>query len=440
MHRSLPHVCLALLICLAAAAQPQPARVQIQITPDHADWNYKPGEPVTFTIRATKDAAPLSGVTAAWSAGPEMLPPVTSGTVALTAEGARISAGTMQKPGFLRLIATVQDEGRLYRGVGTAGFDPHKIQPVTESPAGFDPFWAEGKAALARIAIDPQRKPDPERSTATLDAFEVSLQNVAGGGRGTSRLYGILTVPKAPGKYPALLRVPGAGVYPASSIVRDHEDSVITLSIGIHGIPLTMDPSVYQNLGSGALNGYPEFHLDSRDRYYYRRVYLGCVRAIDYLTSLAEWDGKTVAVTGGSQGGALAIVTAALDERVGALASYHPALSDQLGYVQGRAGGWPNVFRSEQLRTKEKMETAAYYDTVNFARRLKVPGLYSWGYNDETCAPTSTFAVFNTITAPKTLTLQIETGHNIVPEQRVRVNRWLQEFLKTGKAPAGVQP
>jgi cephalosporin-C deacetylase-like acetyl esterase len=441
MYRSLPaRLAVVLLSCLAALAQPQAARVQIRITPDHADWNYKTGEPVTFTIRATKDGAALAGVTANWSAGPEMMPPVTSGTVQLGADGAHVTAGSMEKPGFLRLIATLQDEGRVYRGVGTAGFEPEKIQAVTGIPDDFDQFWADGKAALARIAIDPQRKPDLERSTATLDAFEVSIQNVSGGGRGTSRIYGILTVPKAPGKYPALLRVPGAGVYPASSIVRDHEDGVITLSIGIHGVPLTMDPAVYQNLASGALNGYQEFNLDSRDRYYYRRVYLGCVRAIDYLTSLAEWDGKTVAVTGNSQGGALAIVTAALDPRVGALASYHPALSDQLGYVHGRAGGWPNVFRNEQFRTKEKMETAAYYDTVNFARKVKVPGLYSWGYNDETCAPTSTFAVFNTVTAPKTLTLQIETGHTIVPEQRARVNRWIQEFLKTGKAPAGVQP
>jgi cephalosporin-C deacetylase len=441
MHRSLPvRLTVVILSCLAAAAQPQAARVQIKVTPDHADWNYKTGESVTFTIRATKDGAALTGTSANWSAGPEMMPAASSGSVQLGADGARVSGGTMEKPGFLRLIATVQDEGRVYRGVGTAGFEPEKIEAVTPIPDDFDQFWADGKAALARIAIDPQRKPNPERSSATLDAFEVSIQNVSGGGRGVSRIYGILTVPKAPGKYPALLRVPGAGVYPASSIVRDHEDGVITLSIGIHGIPLTLDPMVYQNLGSGALNGYQEFNLDSRDRYYYRRVFLGCVRAIDYLTSLAEWDGKTVAVTGNSQGGALAIATAALDPRVGALASYHPALSDQLGYVHGRAGGWPNVFRNQQFRTKEKMETAAYYDTVNFARKVKVPGLYSWGYNDETCAPTSTFAVFNTITAPKTLTLQIETGHTIVPEQRARVNHWIQEFLKTGKAPAGVQP
>jgi cephalosporin-C deacetylase-like acetyl esterase len=54
-------------------------------------------------------------------------------------------------------------------------------------------------------------------------------------------------------------------------------------------------------------------------------------------------------------------------------------------------------------RTPEKIETSKYYDVVNFARRLRVPGLYSWGYNDATCPPTSMYSAYNVITAPKTL-------------------------------------
>jgi cephalosporin-C deacetylase-like acetyl esterase len=80
------------------------------------------------------------------------------------------------------------------------------------------------------------------------------------------------------------------------------------------------------------LSGYLNFGLDHRDRYYYRRVYLGCVRANDFLTAHAKWDGANLAVTGGSQGGALSIVTAALDPRVKGLAAYYPALSDVTGY------------------------------------------------------------------------------------------------------------
>ena len=79
---------------------------------------------------------------------------------------------------------------------------------------------------------------------------------------------------------------------------------------------------------------------------------------------------------------------------------------------------------------KEKLETVPYYDVVNFARVLKVPGLYSWGFNDETCPPTSMYAAYNVISAPKELYLALETGHWIYPEQRDKFNDWLEKQLK----------
>jgi cephalosporin-C deacetylase-like acetyl esterase len=81
------------------------------------------------------------------------------------------------------------------------------------------------------------------------------------------------------------------------------------------------------------------FNLDDRNRFYYKRVYLGCVRANDFIFSLPQFDGVNLAVTGGSQGGALSIITAGLDPRVKHLAAYYPALSDVTGYLKGRAGG-----------------------------------------------------------------------------------------------------
>jgi cephalosporin-C deacetylase-like acetyl esterase len=414
---------------------------QVVVTPDHADWQYAPGENVTFSIKVVKDGAPVTGQTIDWAVGPEWSEdrqPLASGTLTTEAEDATVSAGTLRVPGFLRLTATIPPEGGGFpvRGVGTAGFSPEKIKPLAVEPADFDQFWQDGKDALAKVPISPQRTPFPDKTTETVNAYQVSFQTVKGaGGRGGSRLFGILTEPKQEGKYPALLRVPGAGVYGVSGIWKESYDNAIVLSIGIHGVPLNLETSVYQNLGAGPLDTYWGFNLDNKDLYYYRRVYLGCLRAVDYLASLPNWDGKTIVVVGGSQGGALAIVTAALDSRVKALGAFHPALADITAYASGRVGGWPELFRNPANRTKEKLETASYYDVVNFARRVKAPGIYSWGYNDETCMPTSTYAAYNTITAPKTLTLQLETGHFILPEQSERVNAWIREVLKTGQAP-----
>ena len=85
-------------------------------------------------------------------------------------------------------------------------------------------------------------------------------------------------------------------------------------------------------------------------------------------------------------------------------------------------------------RSPEKIETSRYYDVVNFARRIKVPGFYSWGFNDETCPPTSMYSAYNVIPAQKKLLLALETGHNNIPEQVGEVDAWLQAFLKADSA------
>jgi cephalosporin-C deacetylase-like acetyl esterase len=229
--------------------------------------------------------------------------------------------------------------------------------------------------------------------------------------------------------------VPGAGIRPYNPDIELAEKGVIVFTVGIHGIPVNMDPSVYRDLEAGALKGYFHFNNDSRDRYYYRRVYAGCVRAIDYIFSLSEFDGRSLGVSGNSQGGALSIVTAALDARVKCLASVHPALCDLTGYLQGRAGGWPHVLWDGNSAWYRKepavVETLSYYDVVNFAKRVRVPGFYTWGFNDETCPPTSMYAAYNVVRAPKETALFTETGHWAYPEQRAAMNDWLLGKLRS---------
>src|SRR5690606_33226154 len=248
-----------------------------------------------------------------------------------------------------------------------------------------------------------------------------------------SRIYGVLTVPKGAGKFPAILQVPGAGIRPYSGDLGKAGRGAITLQIGIHGIPIDLAPEVYANLSSGALNGYWNFNVSDKDIYYYRRVYLGCIRAVDFLVSLPQYDGKNLGIQGGSQGGALSIITAALDPRIKYLASMYPAMSDMTGYLNGRAGGWPHIFAGTNLEYynyPDAIETIGYYDVVNFARILKTPGFYSWGFNDDTCPPTSYYSAYNEIKAAKEVFVVPETGHWTYPEQGKKSDDWLLEKLK----------
>jgi cephalosporin-C deacetylase-like acetyl esterase len=423
-----------LLLCLLFAfsfrglAQPPEQFVKVIVAPDHPNWEYKVGEPVRFTISVLQNGNPLKNVALKYELGPEKMPAVKRDSLALSTGMLTVDGAGMQAPGFLRLTVFAYVNGKQYRGLATAGFEPDKIAAAAIQPNDFSLFWNTAKKELEQVALDAKLVLLPERCTEKVNVYHVSIQNY-----GNSRLYGILCVPKAEGKYPAILRVPGAGVRAYNGDLGTAEKGFITLEIGIHGIPVTLDPLVYASLGQGALSNYWNYNLDNRDRFYYKRVYLGCIRANDFIASLPQYDGEHLGVIGGSQGGALSIVTAALDSRVKYLASFYPALSDLTGYLQGRAGGWPHYFDSNNAtfnNTKEKLETISYYDVVNFSRQLKQPGMYSWGFNDEVCPPTSTYAAYNVIKAPKQLFLALETGHWTYKEQDEKLNGWLQEKLK----------
>ncbi|MDR1788997.1 MAG: acetylxylan esterase [Opitutaceae bacterium] len=409
------------------------AAPQVIVSPDRPGWTYAAGEPVKFTILVLADNQPLKNAVVSVKIGPEQQPAAIEKNIPLSTDAIVIDGGTLSQPGFLRCTASVTVAGRSYSGRATAAFSPEKILPTQDNPADFDAFWDAGKSELAAIPMDATRTLLPDQCTGDVNVYHVSFRVTGGDARAQSRIYGILCEPKAPGKYPAVLRVPGAGVrtyLPAKTALAAR--GLITLEIGIHGIPVNLPQSFYDALRAGALSNYNSNQLDNRDAYYYRRVYLGCVRANDYLTSLPNWDGKNLLVTGGSQGGQLSIVTAGLDPRVTALAPIYPAYCDVTGYLHGRAGGWPHFFRPDPKTGKAahsenpaKIATTAYYDAVNFARRVKAPGLYSWGYNDETCPPTSMFAAYNAVTAPKALNLALITGHNTLPEETAAVEDWL---------------
>jgi cephalosporin-C deacetylase len=400
--------------------------VVVKVTADHPDWLYKINEKVSFIISVTMDGKPMKGAKVYYEIGLEKMPATIKKEVEFNGGELVIEGGTMQTGGFLRCSATVEYEGKKYRGLATAAFSPETIQPTTVMPNDFMEFWTKAIAENATVPMDVRMELMPNLGNDKVNVYQVNMQNHKIG----MRLYGMLSMPKAPGKYPAVFRVPGAGVRPYKGDVKMAEKGIILFEIGIHGIPVNLDSIVYENLRFGALLGYPTFNLDNRDEYYYKRVYLGCLRSVDFIFSLPEFDGSNLIVMGGSQGGALALATAALDKRVKTILCTHPALSDLMGYQHGRAGGWPHMFAKKEHLTKEKIETSRYYDAVNFARLIAIPGFYSLGYNDETTPPTSLYATFNSIKAPKTFFIDKETGHAVTQAQR---NKQIEFILKTLK-------
>jgi cephalosporin-C deacetylase len=430
LHRLLHVAALILMFCqcgiLSAYAQPKPELVTVKVSADHKDWVYKPGEKVKFLVNVFHKDTPLEDVKINYEVGPEKMPPVIKDSTSLINGKYEIYGGTMDKPGFLRCLVSVKFQGKTYRGLATAAFSPELLRPTTNVPTDFKEFWDKAKAENAKIPMDPKLRLLPERSNDSINVYEISVQNFEPG----SRVYGVLCVPKKTGKYPAILTVPGAGVGPKVGDLGMAARGFITLQIGIHGISVTMPDSVYKRLATEEkYKRYRVSGIEDRDKFYFKRVFLGCVRAIDFLYSLPEFDGQNLAVAGGSQGGALTIVTTALDNRVKYLVAFAPAMCDLTGYLHDRAGGWPHTFNAKTYQTKNRIETSKYYDVANFAQFIKVPGFYSWGFNDETCPPTSMYSAYNVITAPKELFIAKDAGHWYYPLQNRKKSVWLVDKL-----------
>lgn len=422
--RILPQAFLFAVLTINAYTQAGTPLIKVIVSPDHKDWTYKVNETAKFSVQVIQYGNLLGNVTVDYEAGPEALPDIKKEGVVLK-DGRMELTGSMKVPGFYRLRVWAVVDGRRYEGLATAGFEPEKITPTVKDPADFDTFWNETIAAARKINLDPKMTLLPERCTSEANVYHISFQNNSLG----SRIYGILAMPKKPGKYPAILRVPGAGIRPYTGDSRTAALGFIVLDIGIHGIPVNMDPQLYTDLSLGALLNYNSIRMNDRKTHYFNRVYVGCVRAVDFIFTIPEFNGTDVAVTGGSQGGALTIITAGLDKRIKFAAAIYPALCDHTGYLNKRAGGWPHYFRNAEPKPGE-VETLQYFDVVNFARRINVPGYYTWGYNDLTCPPTSMYSAYNMITAPKELHLFLETGHWTFPEQNEALNNWLVKKLK----------
>lgn len=418
-------IIIGILLCvlgsLSISAQIRGTNIVVSVTPDHQDWNYKVGEKASFVVNVRKSGTLLNQVKIDYEAGPVMYPN-TKKTLILK-DGTMKWSGEMKTPGFYRLKVVAHVDGKDYEGLCTVAFSPEKIKPFAQEPKDFDDFWKKALDEARQIDLNPTKVLLPERCTKDVNVYEISYHN----NRWGSKMYGVLSVPVKPGKYPALLRVPGAGVRPYSGDTYTATGKCIVLEIGIHGVPVTMEQKVYDDLANAALNGYWDTNLENPDRNAYKRVVTGAVKGVDMIASLDEWDGKTLGVTGSSQGGFLSLAVAALDKRVTFLAAVHDAMCDYEAELHGVAGGWPHYFYHAKMNaiTKARLEGARYYDGVNFARRITVPGWYSFGYNDEVVPPTSSYGLYNSVKAPKTLSLYQMTGHFWYQEQW---DEW-QEFL-----------
>lgn len=402
--------------------------------PDHADWLYQTGEQAKVEVSFYKYGIPRDGEVK-YEIANDMLQADKQGSVKLKNGRAIINMGTRKNPGFRDLRLSFKLDGKNYQHHIKVGFSVDKIQPYAQEPKDFESFWQQNLDELKKVPLSYTKELAKEYCTDKIDCYLIKLQIDKMG----HAMYGYLFYPKnaKQGAHPVVLCPPGAGIKTIKEPLRNKyyaENGFIRLEVEIHGLDPRLPAETFGEISKAfndANGGYLANGLEDKNRYYMKHVYLGLVRCIDFLTSLPEWDGKNVAVQGGSQGGALAIITAALDKRVTQCVSNHPALSDMAGYVErGRTGGYPHFCKYHQiLQNKDCLNTLTYYDVVNFARYVKAPTYLTWGYNDNTCPPTTSYAVWNTLKCEKESLITPINEHWTSGETNRQQMDWIKNHL-----------
>ena len=144
------------------------------------------------------------------------------------------------------------------------------------------------------------------------------------------------------------------------------------------------------------------------------------------MTELKEFDGKNLAVTGGSQGGASALALGYLNKNITCVVANVPALCDHHAWKNGRLEGWPKM---HTFLTGKADSESIYFDGVHFASGITAPTLIGVGYVDVTCPPATVFAAYNNLKCPKQLVRMYRTGHDLTDEMRKTAFEFLNKEM-----------
>ena len=282
-------------------------------------------------------------------------------------------------------------------------------QPEREEPADFDAFWERSLAETRQHPLDPVFEP-VEALLETVEVFDVTYS-----GYGGQRIKGWLMLPRhREGPLPCVVEYIGYGggrglpverlqwsAAGYAHLVMDTRGQGSTWCKGeTPDIPdVGTSPSVPGFMTQGVLDPLT---------YYYRRVFMDGVRAVEAARAHPVVDNTRIAVTGGSQGGGITLAIAGLlGGKVQAAMPNVPFLCHfrrATELVDTHPYREITIFCSiHRDRIEDVFHTLSYFDGMNFAARAEAPALFSTALMDDTCPPSTVFAAYNHYAGPKSI-------------------------------------
>jgi cephalosporin-C deacetylase len=307
-------------------------------------------------------------------------------------------------------------------------------RPVRTEPPDFDSFWrdtlAEARAHPLNARFDPL-----DAGLRTLETFDVTFA-----GFGGQPIKGWLLLPcQRSGPLPCVVEFIGYGG--GRGFVHDW---LLWSSLGYaHLVMDTRGQGSAWRQGDtpdpeppGANPHYPGFVtrgiLDPQT-YYYRRVFVDAVRAVEAAAAHPAVDPARLAATGASQGGGITLAVAGLIPGLSAILPDVPFLSHYRRATQlVAAGAYSEIThfcQTHRDKVSAVFDTLSYFDGVNFAARAQAPALFSVGLMDDVCPPSTVYAAYNHYAGSKHLDVWEFNAHEGGGSYQVESKlRWLRRL------------
>jgi cephalosporin-C deacetylase-like acetyl esterase len=326
-------------------------------------------------------------------------------------DAAASSAGRGGAPAFLG-GNTGRNNGLYAVGAAVA---PSKIALSTPRPDDFDAFWAAKLAEQAKLPINPVLTP----VQTDVPGVEMNMFMLDALG---SKARGYVAKPAREGKFPAVIQLQYAGVYAlnAQADAQRAAEGWLMINVDSHDkLPSDQSGDIPRN--------YQTIGRTDREKSYFLNMYLRDSRVLDYVLTRTDWDGKTIVLMGGSMGGQQSLSLAGLrPDKITAVLVCVPAGADTNGDLHGRKAGYPNW----PPDSPDAMNTARYFDTVNFASRIHAPVMAGIGFIDTTSPPAGIWTALNHIPGSKEPFPMIESEHdNYTPDKARACNERTKEIL-----------
>ena len=297
-------------------------------------------------------------------------------------------------------------------------------------PTDFDAYW---DLALAEMrAVDPKIDIKPaDFQTPYADCSHLTFTGVGG-----ARVHAKLLRPRqTSGKNPAVVMFHG---YTMSSGNWADKLPYVAMGFTVAALDCRGQGGRSEDLGGvtgNTHNGHIIRGIDGRpEQLLFRQIYLDTAQLAGIVMGLPSVDPARVGAMGGSQGGGLTLACIALEPRIKRAAPVFPFLCDykrvwdidQAVAAYAELKTYFRLFDPLHERENDVFTRLGYIDCQHLAPRIKAEVFMGVGLMDTVCPPSTQFAAYNKITAPKSMALYPDFAHEDLPGHQDRVFQFMR--------------